>query len=158
MSFSSDAALLSNQVSKSIDYPATDEEEFLEVLTLDRKRMADAVNTKVGGVYQTQENASFKQVFTANDPQALRNVYRMTFDLVTLNGGPIAPGPMAPKPHGLTGLVSTLQMFVGCTNTTPQYFEVVYPNIYLDAVNINFTNPSAANLTSAILVAEYTKN
>jgi hypothetical protein len=65
---------------------------------------------------------------------------------------------MAPQPHGLTDLVSTLQLYVGCTNTIPQYFEVVFPNVFLDSVNINFTNPSAANLTSAILVFEYTKN
>jgi hypothetical protein len=158
MSFSSDVPLQSNQLPISIQYPEPNDPNFVDVLSLDRKRISDAVNTKVGGVYQQQELASFKQVFTSNDPLKLRNVYRMTFDLVSLNGGVIAPGAMAPVPHGLTNLVSTLQMFVGCTSDVPEYFEVVYPNIYLDSVNINFTNPSAGNLTSSILVAEYTKN
>lgn len=158
MSFSSDKALQSNQLPISIQYPEPNDPNFVDVLSLDRKRISDSVNTKVGGLYQLEEVASFKQVFTPNDPQKLRNGYRATFDLVTLNGGPIAPGAMVPVPHGLTNLVSTLQLYVGCTNTTPQYFQVVYPDVYLDNTNINFTNPSAANLTSAVLVAEYTKN
>jgi hypothetical protein len=158
MSFSSDNPLQANQLPISIQYPSPTDPNFVDVLSLDRKRISDSVNTKVGGLYQIEEVASFKQVFSPDDPQRLRNVYRMTFDLVSLNGGVIAPGAMAPQPHGLTNIVSTLQLYVGCTNTVPQYFEVVYPDVFLDIANINFNNPSAANLTSAILVAEYTKN
>ena len=158
MSFSSDPALQSNQLPISIQYPEPTDPNFVDVLSLDRKRISDSMNTKVGGIYQLQELAAFKQVFTSGNPQVLRNVYRKTFDLVSLNGGVIAPGVMAPQPHGIVSLTNILELYVGCTSATPQFFEVVYPYIYLDAVNINFTNPAAANLTSAILVAEYTKN
>lgn len=159
MSFSSDKALQSNQLPISIQYPDPDDPNFVDVLSLDRKRISDSMNTKVGGLYQLQELASFKQIFTSADPQKLRNGYRFPFDLVSLNGGvPIPPGAMAPIPHGIVSLEDPIIIYVSCRNTAGERFTVVYPYIILDDVNINFTNPSATNLTFAMLVAEYTKN
>lgn len=158
MSFSSDQPLVSNQLAISIEYPAPDSPEFLDILSLDRKRIADSVNSKEGALYLLQELATFKQFYTTGNPQLNRFVYRTTFDLVELNGGPIAPGPMAPVPHGISGLSEAVLIYASCTTTVPEYFTVVYPDIYLDNTNINFTNPTANNITRCSVIAEYLKN
>lgn len=158
MSFSSDQPLVSNQLAISIEYPAPDSPAFLDILSLDRKRIADSVNSKEGALYLLQELATFKQFYTTGNPQLNRFVYRTTFDLVQLNGGPIPPGPMAPVPHGISGLAEAILIYASCTTTVPEYFTVVYPNIFLDNTNINFTNPTANNITKCSVIAEYLKN
>lgn len=156
MSFSSSQPTLSNQLQVSIAYPAVDSKEFLDVLTLDRKRIGDAVNTKEGAFYLKQEMSTFKQYFGAT-PQVNRSVLRTTIDLVDLNGGPIPPGVLAPILHGITGISSAALIYAGCTTAT-QFFTVVYPNLYLSATQIFFTNPAATNITNCYVVAEYLKN
>jgi len=158
MSFSSDIPLQSNQLPISFEMPEPQDPSFKQILSLFFKRYADSINTKEGALYLLQELATFKQFYTTNNPQLNRFVYRTTFDLVNLNGGPIAPGVMAPVPHGITGLFETALIYASCTNTQPIYFTLVYPYVYLDAVNINFTNPTAAPITNCSLIAEYLKN
>lgn len=158
MSFSSDQPFVSNQLPISIDYPKPDTPEFLNVLSLDRKRISDAVNTKEGALYLLDEIASFKQYFTQGNPQQNRNAYRKTFDLVNLNGGNIGAGATVTTPHNISGISSAVLIYASCTTITSEFFTVVYPDIFLDATNINFTNPSAAILTQCYVVAEYLKN
>ena len=60
--------------------------------------------------------------------------------------------------HGITNLTDAILIYVSCVTTDPEYFTAVYPDVYLDATNINFTNPHASAVSSAIAVCEYTKN
>lgn len=158
MSFSSDNPLLSNQLEISIDFPPVEDKDFLNMLSLTYKRVADSMNTKEGALYLLQELATFKQYFTQGNPQINRNVYRKTFDLVNLNGGNIAGGATVNFPHGITGLSSAALIYAGCTSVDPKYFSVMYPNIYLDATNIWFVNPLGTVVTQCYAVCEYLKN
>lgn len=159
MSFSSDIPLQSNQLPISIDYPSPkDEKNFINTLSLDRKRISDSMNTKTGGIYQLQEQANFNQYFTTGNPQVNRNAYRSVYDVVNLNGGNIGAGATVAFPHNINGLSYSTLIYASCTSTDPIFFTVVYPYAYLDAVNLNFTNPLGTALTSVIFVAEYLKN
>lgn len=157
MTSTSDNPIQSNQLPISIEFPKVNK-QFDEVLSLIYKRIADSVNTKEGALYLLQELATFKQYFIQGNPQLTRNVYRTTFDLVNLNGGNIAGGATVAFPHGITGLSSAALIYAGCTSTDPKYFTVVYPNVYLDAVNVNFINPLGTAITNCYVVAEYLKN
>ena len=158
MSFTSDIPLQVNQLSLSIDFPK-DFDKFLEVMALTYKKMVQVINTKEGGLYSLQELYNSNQYFTLGNPQRFRNVYRKTFDLVALNGGNIAGGAVVAFPHNITGLSSATLIYASCTSVTPQYFTVVYPNAFMDAVNINFINPLPATaLSAAYFIAEYLKS
>lgn len=158
MSFSSDSAGVSNQILGTINLPEVDNKELFE----DRleellKRMAEIINTKEGGLYTINEVLAFKQVFKTDDPLSFRNVYRKSFDLVDLNGGNIASGVTVNFPHGITNISDAFLVYVSCVSTAPEYFTAVYSDVYLDATDIYFTNPSGSAVSSAIAVAEYTK-
>ncbi len=158
MAFSSDQPLLSNQLSLSIDYPKPEEPDFLGTISLDRKRIVDAINTKEGALYLLQEIANFKQIFTPNKPFTNRNSYRFTYDVVQLNGGNIPAGASRSFPHGITSLRDAVLIYASCTSVTGLRFTVTYPYATLDIGNINFTNPLPADALSQVMfVAEYTK-
>jgi hypothetical protein len=164
MAFSSDQPLLSNQQSISLVVPETNNPEFVNIMSLYLKRMADSLNTKEGALYLLQELATFKQFYLTQQPAnsstslITRNVYRRTYDLVNLNGGNIAGSAVITKPHGITGLTDTALIYASCVSTDPRFFTVVYPNIYLTNTNIVFTNPLGTALTKCTVVAEYLKN
>ncbi len=166
MSFSSDVALLSNQLPISIDLEP-EKPEFQEQLNLAIKRITDSINTKEGALYLLQELATFKQIYNLNpgDVYTLsvnRNVYRKTFDLVKQSGGlVIPPGAYPAFNHEISNLFNAVLIYASCTSdeASPQYFTVVYPNIILNQTQILFTNPLVGiNLKNVIIVAEYTKN
>ena len=158
MAFSSDNSIVTNQLPISIDFPR-DPELFLDQLTLLYKRIADAVNRKEGSVYPLNETSTFKQYPIANNPQKYNSVLRKVFDLISLNGGVnIAAAATVSFPHGITGITQAAIIYVGCANTVPEYFSLMYPDVYLTATNIVFTNSSAAPVTHAIAVAEYLKS
>lgn len=154
MSFSSDQPLLVNQLPLSVDFPK-DDQKFLEILTETYKRIANCANSKTGGLYSIQELFNSEQFFTAT-PNQFRNVYRKTFDLVALNGGNIAAGATVAFAHNITGLKYATLIYASCTSAA-QFFTVVYPDAFMDPVNINFTNPSANAVTAAFFIAEYLK-
>lgn len=158
MSSSSDPSLQVNQLPISIDF-TQDDERFKDTLSLWAKRVANAVNTKEGSLYSLQEFFNFKLYYTVGDTQNFRNTYRKCFDLVDLNGGNIGPATTVAFPHGITGLFEGTLIYAGCTSVTPTYFSVMgQPTIYLDSVNINFTNPLPVALTAVLAVCEYLKN
>src|ERR1700677_1234479 len=115
MSFSSDPALLVNQLPLSITFPR-DQDKFLEILTELYKRIANAVNTKEGGLFIPVELFNFQQFFTSPTGE-LRNVYRKAFDLVFLNGGPIPAGGTVVFPHNITGIKYATLIYASCTST-----------------------------------------
>lgn len=158
MSSSSDNALTVNQLPISYDLPK-EPERFHETLQLWVKRATNTVNTKTGGLFSLQELYNSNQYYIINDTGSFRNVYRKVFDLVNLNSGNIPASATVAFPHGITGLFNTSIIYAGCTSVTPTYFSVMgQPTVYLDAVNINFTNPIATDLSQVSVVCEYLKN
>lgn len=157
MGFSSDKSLQSNQLPISVEFPL-EPDQLRNTLDISYKRIVSSVNTKEGALYTLDEQANFKKVYDINDTQNFRSGYRKVFDLVDLNGGNIGAGATVAFPHNITGLFNTIIIYASCTSVTPIYFTVVYPNVYLDAVNVNFTNPLGVALTQAMVVAEYLKN
>lgn len=176
MSFSSDPGLQANQLPVSIEFN-NEQDNFLEILTLWERRVANAVNSKVGSFYVLTENFSFKQYFTNGDSNVFRNIYRITFDMVALNGGPIAPGATASFPHNIvlpvtTSLFNGVNIYGSATNSDvapngPKRMPLPYSSetttlnieIYLDDVNVVLINGSTQTaLTYATIVAEYLKN
>src|SRR5690606_21721899 len=122
------------------------------------KRIADVVNRKEGSVFPLNETSTFKQYPISGNPQKYNSVVRKVFELIDLNGGNIAGGATVNFPHGITGIDQGTLIYVGCADTTPIYFSVMYPSIWLTSTDIFFTNPSANPVTKAIAVAEYTKS
>jgi hypothetical protein len=173
MAYSSDIALQSNQLSKSIDFPSPDDKDFVDILTLDRKRIVDSLNTKEGGLYLLQELASFQQYFSIIPTRLSqnRNGYRTTFDLVALNGGPIGPGttviPLTAtsQPPLINGILYPVHGFGGATIAGPIYIFLNDPQVYVrfdntvpTAQNVDITNNSGSSLTQCYWVMEYLKN
>jgi hypothetical protein len=159
MSFSSDPALLINQLPISLDLPE-DPQKFREEVELFTKRTANILNTKTGALYSGQEYSN-SEVFNITSPTMTSNVYRKCFDLVALNGGVNIPGGgVVSFPHGITGLLASALIYASCTSTDPFYFSVMgYPNIYLTSTNVVFTNPLPATpLRAAYAIAEYIKS
>ena len=158
MSFSSDQPQIFNQLPVSIDLPK-DPEQYHEVQELFMKRVSNVVNTKSGGLYSINEYGNSEQ-YQVSSTQTTSNVYRKCFNLTDLNGGNIAGGATVAFAHNITGLFAATIIYAGCTSVTPTYFSVMgQPSIYLDAVNINFTNPLPATaLTRVFAVCEYTKS
>lgn len=174
MSFSSDAPLQTNQLPVSIDFPE-DQERFLQVLGLTYKNIADTMNTKEGSVYLPIELASFIQYFpTATsgntyESLTLRPVYRMTYDLIALNGN--APIPVGitvlavPANQQITGIVDPTSIRGTATIAGPIYVslhsangDVRIDNTAPPAQTIIVENNYASAYTQAQLVFEYTKN
>jgi hypothetical protein len=171
MSFSSDPALQANQLPISLEIPQVDSQVFQEIISLLMKRMINAVNTKEGALYFLQEVANFQQYFryhtgtTTPDPQRFRNGYRMTYDLVVLNAGPIPPGAttFAASPL-INGILIPVHGFGAATIAGPIYvftgmdFNVSFNNTVPTAQTITVTNNTGSNLTQAYWTIEYLKS
>lgn len=160
---SSDQAILANQLPISVEIDR--EEDIYDILSQLYKRIANAVNNKEGSLYSLQEIYSFNQLLSTLNSSTNsvstnnRNIYRKTFDVVALNGGPIGGGATVTFAHNITGLFESWMIYANCTSATPQYFTVVYPDAFLDNTNLNFTNPLPATaINKCKLVAEYLKN
>ena len=168
MSFSSDQPTLVNQLPLSMDFP-DDPVKFKEILTLLYKRIANAVNTKEGGLFSLAEQFDFQQYFIQGNPNNFRNVYRKTFDMVNLNGGPIAPGATVTFAHNINGIVDPTHIYGAATNSDVpvKYIPLNYVSttlitdqvqIYLDPTNVTLINGATQSaLTQAYIVAEYLK-
>lgn len=156
MAFSSDQPILTNQLPISIDFPR-DQESLLTAITDTYKKTANVVNTKVGGNYGLTEVATFRLLYGNNLSSQFRNVYRKTFDLVQLNGANIGAGAAVNFPHNINGIANAFLIFASCTSSSGIFFTSVYPDVYLDATDVYFTNPLAVTLTQCIVIAEYTK-
>lgn len=165
MASNSDPALKINQLPVSIEIPAG--EPLQDILSLIYKRLARAVNTKEGSLFDLYERGNFQQYYTVGQPFVYRNVYRMVFDMVDLNGGSIAPGATVAFAHGITGITQTTDIYGSATNSTPRYLPLPYVSattltnqieIYLTATQVVLVNGATQSaLTSASIVAEYVK-
>jgi hypothetical protein len=167
MTFSSDNALNTNQLPVSLDVNP-EENGFQSILMLYLRRIANAVNTKESGLFLLQENAPFEQWYTIGNPGQNRNAYRITADLVLLNGGNIPPGvtPLVltamTQPMAINGYLYPVQGFGGAVDTGGTSYFLNDPNVYVEYVNstntITITNDTGNALNWAVWVMEYLKN
>lgn len=160
--------LLVNQLPLSMDFPR-DEDKFYQVLTDLYKRIANCVNTKEGGLFSLQELYSSQQYFIIGNPNNFRNVYRTTFDMVDLNGGPITAGSTVTFAHNIVGIKAPTHIYGGATNSDApvKFLPLPYVSatlitdqiqIYLDPTNVTLINGATqTDLTQAYIVAEYVK-
>lgn len=172
MTFSSDPALNTNQLPISLDVNP-DEKDFNSILLLYLRRIANAVNTKENGLFLLQETAPFEQWFQTANPQQNRNAYRITADLVALNGGNIGagatslvlvgptPGPQT-QPPAIIGYMFPVQGFGGAVDTGGLSYFLNDPQVYVryqaSTNTIIITNNSGNDLTWCVWVQEYLKN
>lgn len=163
--FGSNLPLISNQLPISLDFPDK-QDEFNETIQLYLKRMASILNTKEGGLYLPIEMATFKQFFTPANPQKFRDVYRKEFDMVSLNGGSIAPSATLSFPHGIAGITTATFILGTATNSAGRFLPLPYVNftltsciqIDMDSTNVYLSNGSTQlALTQAYITAEYVK-
>lgn len=167
MTFSSDNPLSTNQLPISLDVDPEDR-DFQNILLLYLRRVANAVNTKESGLFLLQENASFGQWFQIGSPGQNRSAYRITADLVSLNGGNIPVGTTSivlsssTQPINITGYLFPVQGFGGAIDTTGISYFLNDPNIYVRYNNSTNTiiiqNNSGNALTWCVWVQEYLKN
>ena len=167
MTFSSDNALSTNQLPISLDINP-DDKDFENILLLYLRRVANSVNTKESGLFLLQENASFEQWYQIGNPQQNRNGYRITVDLVFLNGGNIPIGTTSivlstsTQPMKINGYLYPVQGFGGAVDTNGLSYFLNDPNIYVRYNNSTNTiiiqNNSGNTLTWCVWVMEYLKN
>ncbi len=166
MTISSDTALNTNQVPVSLEVNP-DESDFQSTLILYLRRIANAVNTKESGLFLLQENAPFEQWYQIGNPGQNRNAYRITADLVLLNGGNIPGGATnlvltgATQPMAIKGYLFPVQGFGGAVDTAGRSYFLNDPLVFVRYVNstntITITNNTGNALTWAVWVMEYLK-
>lgn len=166
MTASSNQPLNTNQLPVSLDVNPEDK-EFGNILLLYLRRVANAVNTKESGIFVLQENANFEQWYQIGNPQQNRNAYRITVDLVNLNGGNIPAGSTSlvlsssTQPQKITGYLYPVQGFGGAVDTGGLSYFLNDPDIYVRYQNSTNTiiiqNNSANALTWCVWVMEYLK-
>jgi hypothetical protein len=167
MTFSSNIPLDTNQLPISLDVNP-DDNDFENILLLYLRRVANAVNTKESALFLLQENASFEQWFQNGNPQQNRNGYRLTADLVALNGGNIPAGSTSlvltssTQPRNIMGYLYPVQGFGGALDTTGLSYFLNDPDIYVrynsSTNTIIIQNNSGNDLTWCVWVMEYLKN
>jgi len=167
MTSSSNNPLNTNQLPVSLDVNPEDE-GFENILLLYLRRVANAVNTKESGLFLLQENANFEQWFQNGNPQQNRNAYRITADLVMLNGGNIPAGTTnialstSTQPMKIMGYLYPVQGFGGAVDTSGLSYFLNDPDIYVRYNNSTNTiiiqNNSGNALTWCVWVMEYLKN
>jgi hypothetical protein len=164
---SSSISTTTNQLPISFDVNPG-EEGFDSTLILYLRRIANSVNTKESGLFLLQENASFEQWFTTANPQQTRTGYRITADLVALNGANIPVGATnfvlsaTTQPQNITGYLYPVQGFGAAIDTAGLSYFLNDPLIYVRYNNstntISIQNNTANALTWCVWVMEYLKN
>lgn len=167
MTFSSNQPLNTNQLPISLDVNPEDT-DYQNILLLYLRRVANSVNTKESGLFLLQENASFEQWFQTANPQQNRNGYRITADLVALNGGNIPTGTTnlvlssSTQPQNIQGYLYPVQGFGGAVDTGGLSYFLNDPDIYVrynaSTNTIIIQNNTANALTWCVWVQEYLKN
>ena len=167
MTISSNQPLNTNQLPVSLDVNP-EEKGYQSILQLYLRRIANAVNTKESGLFLLQENANFEQWYQVGNPQQNRNAYRITADLVILNGGNIPAGTTnlvlssSTQPQNITGYLYPVQGFGGAVDTGGLSYFLNDPSIYVryqaSTNTIIIQNNSGNALTWCVWVMEYLKN
>jgi len=157
--------------SKSPFLPTTqvfpeDESQRLIVLTDNYTSLAQNINQREIGTFETIEQLNGQQFFNATDPEKKRFAYRKVFVV-----GAIAAGATSTIAHGITAAntTTTFTHIYGTVRTATidnrpiPYSSATAVNLQIevnvDATNINIINGAAAPaITSGIVVLEFIKN
>jgi hypothetical protein len=155
------------------DFPE-DSKQFREILAQRERLTATVVNIKENAQYEKRELLTGKQYFSQQVGGAIKTsyVYRITCDLVALNGGPIGAGVTAINLSATTQpplivFANSLTPVCGygaCTNAT-RFIFINSPTVFFEtnimtpaSQIIYITNNSGSDLTQAWWVFEYVKN
>lgn len=174
MAYSSDQPLLSNQLEISQDFPR-DIEKYSETmvnLDLTYKKIANVVNTKIGGLYQPMELATFEQYPLRSTispfpylPNQFVNIYRKTIDF-----GALPNAGLKSVPHGINFTTACKGTRIyGCATDPVNLLYIPLPfasptlnkNIQLDidGMNVNITTAiDYSAFTLCNVVIEFSKN
>jgi hypothetical protein len=159
MSFSSDDALISNQMPQTVNLPDMEEpENFTNKIEDLFKDVADSLNGKEGGLVSLQEKGTGAQYYNKDNEGALRNVYRKNFDVVSLNGGSIGGGETIQFAHEITNLCESAGILANCTTVDGLFFTASHPDVCLNRTSVIFINPETEALVQCDVVANYLKN
>lgn len=168
MTFSSNQSLNTNQLPISLDVDP-EEPNYQSILQAYLRRVANAVNTKQSGLFLLQETSTFSQYYTIGNPQQNRSSYRLTVDLVLLNGGPIPTGTPTIPPLSTTttpvapiGYLSPVSSNGGALDSTGKSWFINDPLLsvqYISSTNtIIIVNGTGSALTRCVWAMEYLKN
>ena len=158
MSFSSDDALITNQLPQTVNLPNMEDKDlYSDSLEELLKNIADTVNSKSGGLHSLKEIGASEQYYNKDPEGPLRNVYTKTFDLIQLNGGSIDASVTVQYSHEITNLCESAGIFAHCTSVDGLFFTAVFPDIRLNNTSIVFTNPHTQALSQCDIVAKYIK-
>lgn len=159
------------------DYP-DDNKLLREILTNRGRLVSNIINVKETAQYEEREIITGQQWFSSIVSGAIKTNYgyRLTFDLVALNGSSIANGgtttialptdPTIGTPTAIAyanGLIP-LDGYGAATNGTTYYFindplvYVRFTNTSTTVQSVNITNNSGGVLTQCYWVFEYLKN
>lgn len=163
MAFSSDIPLQSNQLPISINF-SENQKEFIQQISLVYKRIADAMNTKEGAVYQLQEQATFQKYFgligLTPDPNTFRNTYR-----TVVNFGALPNTAAKSVAHNIPNVNNNFkwtQIYGAATDPVAiQGIPLSNDGISIRVDNTNVTITTTANFsafTICTVVIEYSKN
>jgi hypothetical protein len=155
------------------------DEEFVRLLIAQRERLtATILNIKENAQYEKQELLSGQQWFTSQTGGATGGarttsyIYRLTFDLVALNGGAIANGGATtltlstttqPAAINIPTAIQPVHGF-GAANNATNFFFINDPLVFVrtnvwtnGSQQVIITNNSGATLTQAVWCFEYIK-
>lgn len=141
---------------------ALDDQELREALTRDYTSIANAVNLKTNGIFETVETQNGEQFFgTVTDQRKKRYVFRKSFTF----GAVAAPGTTAIT-HGIIGITNTTRIYGTVITAIPDFRPIPHASVTANAnieVIVNSTTITINNgaggpaLTSGIVVLEYLK-
>jgi hypothetical protein len=143
-------------------FPVEDEEELERVITQTYTEVANAVNVREVGTYETVETITGQQFYSVANNQKKRYVYRKVFAI-----GAIAAGATATIAHNITSLVFPVNIYGVIQTDVPDWRPLVYATtvagdwavVRVDAVNV-YVQLGAAHppVTSGYVIMEYLKN
>jgi len=162
MAFSSDKPLQSNQLPISLEL-TEDPNKFYQQLELLIKRINNVVNTKLGGLLQPLESASYRQLFTPSDPQSFRPGY-----IICIQTGALPNTGTISVAHGITLGTAFRGIKIEGAATDPGNEIIPLPfsspvlaeniKVTVDGTNINITTGSdRTNFTDSYVFIEFVK-
>tara|TARA_R110002126_G_scaffold103876_1_gene237058 strand:- start:2521 stop:3000 length:480 start_codon:yes stop_codon:yes gene_type:complete len=155
---SSDNAQITDQLPITVNLPDMENKDyFVEKIEGLFKDVADAVNAKDGGFNLLKERGTGSQFYNKDNEGPLRNVYRKTFDLVSLSGGSVGGSATIQFAHEITNLRESAGILANCTSVDGRFFTASYPDVYLDRTSVVFTNPYTEELSQCDVTANYLK-
>ena len=158
MSFTNDQSALENQLPFSIEFPE-DPAEFRTMVNDIYQKIANAVNSKTGGLYVPLEKGTSELYYTADNPQQNQPSYRMV-----VNFGALPNTSSKSVNHNITGWNASyrLRKAYGASTDPVGVKGIAIPNdgILLEMDQNNVIITTSSNLTAYTetdITLEYTK-